>query len=123
MRYITSKLDWEGAEGQQPYPDLTGLGVTFEGGVIVKDSTPCTNRLYFGYMNGTDEAITNALSACNEKFEMNELTQAQALAFFMEVIPLNTVRTDINGNTKYTGQATVNESGRIDIPLSDTQWV
>jgi hypothetical protein len=120
MKYLTYSLSWDGSLGEQPYVDLKGLDIAFTGGVIVKDATPCTGRVYFGYLDGAD--VEQALSICDEKFQMTELTAEEALAFWMQVIPLNSVRTELEGGVKYTGQAAIGEDGKISVPLSDTPY-
>ena len=123
MHYVTYNLDWNGSIGEQPYTDLTGLGVTFEGGVIVKNDINTSNRVYFGYMDGPADSVRTAITACDVNFSMTELTQEETLAFFLEVVPQNTQRYDINGDIKYTGIPIVGEDSKISIPLSDTQWI
>lgn len=115
MKYVIYNLIWENGIGTQPYQTLVPFNVGFDGGVLVKNDT------YFGYMHGADEQCVSAISG-SAAFNMKELTEAEALNFFSEVVPLNTVQYDeLTHTALYAGLPYVLSDSTIKIPWTTTK--
>jgi len=114
VKYISYHLlNFDGA-GYTPAQQARQTGVDFVGGLWKIDQT------FFGYLVGTSDNVSEAVEAL-KPWRVDELTEAEALAWSEAALPVNTEIEEPEG-TQYVGPASVDEDGYIQRPLSDTEW-
>jgi len=114
IKYISYHLFNLDGAGYGPAHQAIQSGVEFSGGLWKQDET------YFGYLIGDAGALSDAVTALLP-WRVDELTEAEALAWSEAALPVNSTVKEIEG-TKYVGSAEVDVDGYIQRPLADTPW-
>ena len=114
IAYISYHLLNLDGSGYGPGHQAKQSGVEFSGGLWKQDQT------YFGYLTGASADVTEALEAL-KPWRVDELTEAEALAWSEAALPVNTVIEELE-ETQYVGPAEIDIDGYIQRPLADTPW-
>jgi len=114
VEYISYHLLNLNGSGYTPAHQAKQAGAEFSGGLWKQ------GQVYFGYLTGTEAQVADAIEAL-KPWRVDELTEAEALAWSEAATPVNTAVEEPDG-TQYIGPAEIDIDGYIHRPLSDTPW-
>ena len=113
--YVTYHLFNIDGAGYQPYYQVAQMGMEFSGGFWKQ------NEIYFGYLIGDSNKVRDTVKALSP-WRVDQLTEAEALAWSEAAQPVDTQTEEPEGGIQYIGPAGLDTNGFVVRPLSSTPW-